>query len=84
MAQRGQQLAAAVALTRAPITGLRSLAVRRGVFGGSRPWMIVAVVLWGFKMLRKASTRRPEVLSVERLNPGETLQVTALPNRHSR
>lgn len=46
--------------------------------------MIVAAVLWGLKVLRKASTRRPQVVSVERLNPGETLQVTALPSPRSR
>lgn len=84
MARRGVQIAAAMALLRAPITGLRAMALRRGVLGGSRGWMVIAGVLWGLKVLRKASSRRPQVVSVERLNPGETLQVTALSGRRTR
>jgi len=83
MASRGMQIATALSMVRAPITGLRSVAVRRGVLGGSRGWMVVAGVLWGLNVLRKASSRRPQVVSVERLRPGQTLQVTALPGRHS-
>jgi hypothetical protein len=84
MNRRGMQIASGVAMARAPISGVRTLALRRGVLGGSRGWMAVAVVLWGLKVLRKASSRRPQVVSVERLRPGQTLQVTALPGRNSR
>lgn len=83
MAVRRDGLALAASLVRSPIGGLRGLAVRRGLLGGSRPWMIVAGVLWGLRLLRRASGRRPELLSVERLKPGQTLQITALPGGSS-
>lgn len=83
MTDRRAGVALAASLVRSPISGLRSLALRRGLLGGSRPWMIVAGVLWGLRLLRRASGRRPELLAVERLKPGQTLQITALSDRAS-
>ena len=43
MARRGWSVTAMSMLT-SPVSGLRALAVRRGLLGGSRPWMVVAAV----------------------------------------
>lgn len=81
MAPRRANLATAATLLRSPIGGLRSMALRRGVVGGNRGWMILAGVLWGARLLRRASSRRPEVIALERLQPGQSVQITALPGR---
>ncbi len=78
MTETRSSIATMATLVRYPISGLRGLALRRGVLGGSRPWMVVAAVLWGARLVRRASSRRPEVVSIERLKPGQTVQVTAL------
>lgn len=74
-------MAVVATVLRSPIGGLRSLAVRRGVVGGSRGWMILAGVLWGARVLRRASSRRPEVVAIERLQPGQSVHITALSRR---
>jgi hypothetical protein len=45
----------------------------RGLFGGSKGWTVVWAVLFGVRMLKKASTREPEVVYSEILGPGETV-----------
>jgi hypothetical protein len=45
----------------------------RGLFGGSRGWTVVWAVIFSARMLKKASTREPEVVYSEILGPGETV-----------
>jgi hypothetical protein len=47
----------------------------RGLFGGSKGWTLVWAVIFGARMLKKASTREPEVVYSEVLSPGETVVV---------
>ena len=65
---------------------VRSKAVRKGLIGGSRGWMVVGVLVYGWKALRWLTTRRPELVSVERIEPGQTVQITtvAAPSRRER
>jgi len=65
---------------------VRSKAVRKGLIGGSRGWMAVGVLVYGWKALRWLTARRPEVVSVERIEPGQTVQITtvAAPTRRER
>jgi hypothetical protein len=65
---------------------LRTKAVRKGLIGGSRGWMVVGVVVYGWKALRWLSARNPELVSVERIEPGQTVQITtvAAPTRRER
>ena len=81
MAERRITVSTVTSLVTSPVSSLRSIAVRRGLLGGSRSWMIVAGVLWGARILRRASSRRPEVVALESLKPGQTLQVTAIDPR---
>lgn len=47
----------------------------RGLFGGSKGWTVVWAVIFGARMLKKATTREPEVVYSEVLSPGETVVV---------
>ena len=68
-----------------PIAILRRHGFQRGVLGGSRPWFIVACVLWAGRKTRKALARTPEVAACEVLRPGDSIRITALlPERKGR
>lgn len=81
MANTGSSVSTAFRFVRAPVSSVRSLAWRRGLLDGQRGWLVLAVTLWGLGRLRKAAGRTPELVSSERLKPGETIQITAL-ERH--
>jgi hypothetical protein len=55
-----------------------SLAVRsfrRGVMGGSRPWLVVWTVLLAAKVIKRLSRNEPEILMCEELQPGQTFVI---------
>lgn len=54
-------------------------AVRRGVFGGSQRWFVVAAVLGILKAVKKLSGSEPKVLWSETLDEGSTLVISGLP-----
>lgn len=54
---------------------LRSNALSRGVFGGSKPWLAVAGVIYGGKAVRKTLGRQTGVIWSGRLVEGETVTV---------
>jgi len=49
----------------------------KGVLGGSRPWLVVWVALFGLRILRRLLRDEPEVVYSERLEAGETLLISA-------
>jgi hypothetical protein len=51
--------------------------LRKGVFGGSRPWLVLWLVLAGLRVLRRIARDEPEIVFSEALDPGETLVITA-------
>jgi hypothetical protein len=53
----------------------------KGVLGGSRPWLAVWVVLVGLRVLRRVLRDEPEVVYSEKLEPGETLVISAKDRR---
>ena len=57
---------------------LRARSVKEGLLGGRRSWLVVGVIVWGFRLLRKLSSRSPQVVSTEVLRPGQTVSVSAL------
>ncbi|MDE0615165.1 MAG: hypothetical protein OXI32_12205 [bacterium] len=64
-----------------PLGYLRRQAIRRGIMGGSRAWLILGGVAWGLRLLsRMASTRRLRTVLVEELCPGESLHISHLPD----
>lgn len=64
-----------------PLGYVRRQAIRRGVMGGSRAWLILGAVAWGFRLFRRvASTRRLRAVLTEELRPGESVLITHLPD----
>lgn len=59
------------------LTRLTREAWRRGVIGGSRPWLAVGAVVVGIRIARHAALGRPERVYTAELGPGETIQITA-------
>jgi hypothetical protein len=51
--------------------------VTKGLLGGSRPWLILWLVLFGVRMLRKITGSAPEVVYSEKLEEGETLVISS-------
>lgn len=47
----------------------------KGLLGGSRPWTIIWAVIFGARMLKKASGRESEVVHCSVLEPGDGLVV---------
>ncbi|MFZ9383405.1 MAG: hypothetical protein ACO27U_01900 [Ilumatobacteraceae bacterium] len=57
---------------------LRSRSLRRGFLGSSRAWFAVGVVVWGSRLAKRILGRRPEVVSVERIEPGRSMIVSSV------
>ncbi len=53
----------------------RRLGLSRGVFGDSRPWLIIGGLAWGIRAVQWARRPVPDVLLREVLEPGETLVI---------
>jgi hypothetical protein len=61
------------------LTGrLVSMALRRGMRGGSRTWFSIAATAQAFRVLARVTGRKPEVLRI-RLRPGEGVEIRELP-----
>jgi hypothetical protein len=60
---------------------LRARSLRRGFFGGSRGWFAVGVVVWGARLMRRLVGRRPEVVAVEKVDPGRSVTVSSVERR---
>ena len=59
---------------------LMTTAARRGLLGGSRPWLVILVILVGGRVLRRIGGRSGWPLSVsERLEAGDHIEITSLP-----
>ena len=64
------------------VKGLTYRAARRGLIGGSRPWLVILVVLVGGRVLRWiGSWARPASRLSERLEVGDRLEIAAIPTQ---
>ena len=61
-----------------PTAMLRHNALSQGVFGGRRGWMVIGAFLWGPRLVKRFMGRQEEVLTTERLKPGEAVTITAV------
>lgn len=55
---------------------LTRLAFRKGVLGGSRPWMALGGAALALRLVKKMAVRQPEVVYCEELQPGQTLTIS--------
>lgn len=69
-----------------PTAFLRRGALYKGVFGGSRGWMVIGAALWGPRLVKRVLGRSEEVLAVEKLKSGQFVRIEALrpPTRRER
>lgn len=57
---------------------LRSRGLRDGLINGRKPWAIIGIIVWSFRILRKLATRRPELVAREVLKPGQSITITSI------
>ncbi len=62
----------------ATVAVLKRRALRDGIFGQSTAWKLVAVVAFGGPLLRRLVSKRSEVVLIEELRPGESMQITPI------
>lgn len=58
--------------------------VRRGLLGGSRPWLAVGAAAGALALIRRLVEERPETVHRERISPGDTLVLRGLPGQGGR
>lgn len=61
-----------------PLAIVRRNAIHKGLFGGSRGWMIVGGVLWSGRFVRRTLGRHEEVVALEVLKPGQFVRLEAI------
>ncbi|MDQ6910986.1 MAG: hypothetical protein M3Z84_09445 [Actinomycetota bacterium] len=60
------------------LRSIARLALRKGLFGGSRGWLVVGVGATGLRVFAKAARRKPEVVYRETLDTGHSLVISHL------
>jgi len=61
------------------LRALRNAALDRGLFQGSRPWLVLGAVLWLARAAKVAWGKDGGVVWQGAIQPGETVQVTYRP-----
>lgn len=61
-----------------PVTTLRRSAMNRGLLGGSGAWTALFITLVLARRMRRVVGRSDEVVSIEKLQPGETVVLRAI------
>ncbi|MCU0310417.1 MAG: hypothetical protein MUE36_05700 [Acidimicrobiales bacterium] len=65
----------------------RRIGLSRGVFGDSRPWLVIGGIAWGIRAVQWALKPPPQVVVREVLEPGQTIVIEhggSLPGRRER
>jgi hypothetical protein len=65
----------------APSALIFSNAMRKGLFGDSRVWKAVGIVILARRGLKKLMGSEPRTLAVERIKPGETVILRGVRSR---
>ena len=63
---------------------LTSVGFRRGALGGSRAWMIVGGAAAFMRILGRMASRQEKIVYCEKLEPGQSLLVSHLPDASRR
>jgi len=50
----------------------------RGVLGGDRFWFRVGMALFAARLVSRIWSKEPQVVAVERLAPGQSIQITSI------
>jgi hypothetical protein len=57
---------------------LRTRSLKEGLIRGRRGWFAIGVVLWTVRLVRRISSRSPQIVSKEILRAGESVSITSL------
>ena len=57
---------------------LRTRSLKEGLLRGRRGWFAIGVVLWTVRLVRRISSRSPQIVSKEILRAGETVSISSL------
>ncbi len=61
-----------------PTAYLRRTALRQGVLGGNRSWVVIGAFVYGPRLFRKFFGRSEQVVAIEKLEPGQFIRIEAL------
>ena len=57
---------------------LRTRSLKEGLLRGRRGWFAIGVVLWTVRLVRRISSRSPQIVSKEILRAGESVLISSL------
>ena len=57
---------------------LRTRSLKEGLLRGRRGWFAIGVVLWTVRLVRRMSSRSPQLVSKEILRAGESVSISSL------
>ena len=57
---------------------LRTRSLQEGLLRGRRGWFAIGVVLWTVRLVRRISSRSPQIVSKEILRAGESVSISSL------
>jgi hypothetical protein len=57
---------------------LRTRSLKEGLLRGRRGWFAFGVVLWTVRLVRRMSSRSPQIVSKEILRAGESVSISSL------
>ncbi|MSO39842.1 MAG: hypothetical protein EXQ66_05430 [Ilumatobacteraceae bacterium] len=57
---------------------LRTRSLKEGLLRGRRGWFAIGVVLWTVRLVRRISSRSPQIVSKEILRAGESVSISSL------
>jgi len=57
---------------------LRTRSLKEGLIRGRRGWFAIGVVLWTVRLVRRISSRPPQIVSKEILRAGESVSISSL------
>jgi hypothetical protein len=65
-------------------SALRKRAMRQGLLEGRSGWQTLALVFLGISVMKRLSGPKVQILASEKLRPGQSVTVSAVPQRSSR
>ena len=57
---------------------LRTRSLKEGLLRGRRGWFAIGAVLWTIRLVRRISSRSPQIVSKETLRVGESVSISSL------
>lgn len=62
-----------------PFAYARRAGLYKGLLGGDRRWLVVGGAAWGFRFLKKSFGKVEQVVALEKLEPGQSMLLQAIP-----